>query len=58
MIDLNRTMLPGTNSFKHMFKNIKLNHSITTAMIRCGTCNIESIEDCENTPLDGIRVIF
>ncbi|WP_079914167.1 aldolase catalytic domain-containing protein [Paenibacillus sp. 32352] len=53
-----RTVFPDTRSINRIYKTIKKNNSMVVAMIDYGTCSIEHIEECRETPLDGIRVIF
>lgn len=56
--DINRTITPNTEGFNHIFQGIKKGRAIPVAMIDFGTCGIENIQDCKDTFIDGIRVIF
>lgn len=56
--DENRTILPDTDSFKPIFKNLDIKDALILAMIDFGTCGIEALSDKKDSVLDGIRVIF
>lgn len=56
--DINRTIVPNTDSYNKIFKNIKKNHAIPVAMIDFGTCSLDNIGPCGSSFIDGIRVIF
>jgi len=56
--DLNRTIQPNTKSFDILFEGIEKKHAIPLAMIDYGTCDIDNIAPCEESFIDGIRVIF
>lgn len=56
--DVNRCILPDTESFKPIFENLDISNSMIVAMIDFGTCDIEAITDKRDSVLDGIRVIF
>lgn len=56
--DINRSITPNTEGFNRIFQNIKKNRAIPVAMIDYGTCRIENIQNCDDTFIDGIRVIF
>ena len=56
--DVNRTIFPNTKSIKESFKGAKARPQILVGMIDYGTCSIDNIEDCRDSILDGIRVIF
>lgn len=56
--DINRTIQPDTASFKKIFNWHEKVNAICVAMIDFGTCPIENIENCNDSILDGIRVIF
>ena len=56
--DENRTIVPNTRCLKDFFKKLPLKNSQVVAMIDYETCDIDNIEDCSETPIDGIRVIF
>jgi len=56
--DINRCIVPDTDSLKPVFENLDISNAIIVAMIDFGTCDIEAITDQKNSVLDGIRVIF
>ena len=56
--DINRSIMPNTDAINKVFANVEKKHAIPVAMIDYGTCSIESIGQCEDTFIDGIRVIF
>lgn len=56
--DLNRTIQPDTKSLDAAFANVDKQKSMVLAMIDYGTCSLEHIAPCEESFLDGIRVIF
>ena len=56
--DINRTIMPDTKSVNKVFEGLEKGNSLVVAMIDYGTCSIENIQPCEETFLDGIRVIF
>lgn len=58
VFDENRTIQPDTDGFNQLFDGMKKKNSLIVGMIDYGTCNIEHIQKCEETFLDGIRVIF
>lgn len=56
--DINRTIMPDTKSIDSIFNIVKKRPGMVVGMIDYGTCDIKNIEPCENSFLDGIRVIF
>lgn len=56
--DINRTIQPNTEAIAETFSNVTPASSMIVAMIDYGTCGIENVQPCEDTMLDGIRVIF
>jgi 4-hydroxy 2-oxovalerate aldolase len=56
--DENRSILPDTDSFKPVFKNLDIKNAMILAMIDFGTCGIEKLTEQKDSVLDGIRVIF
>lgn len=56
--DLNRSILPDTKSVKETYGNLNREGSMIVGMIDYGTCNIDRVESCIESFLDGIRVIF
>ena len=56
--DRGRTVLPDTVSVNRMFEGIDKGKSCVLGMIDYGACSIGRLEPCDETFLDGIRVIF
>ncbi len=56
--DINRSIFPNTESINRIFGNVEKKHATPVAMIDYGTCSIDSIGRCEDSFIDGIRVIF
>lgn len=56
--DINRSILPDTDSMKPVFENLNVSNSMIVAMIDFGTCDIGAITEQKDSVLDGIRVIF
>lgn len=56
--DINRTIMPNTKCANQIFAGIDKGNSTVLAMIDYGTCNIENLQKCNETFVDGIRVIF
>jgi 4-hydroxy 2-oxovalerate aldolase len=56
--DVNRSIVPDTDSIKPIFENLDISNSMIVAMIDFGTCDIEAITEQKDSALDGIRVIF
>lgn len=56
--DFDRSIMPDTESVKKTFGKLDKKNSIIVGMIDYGTCAIENICPCEESFLDGIRVIF
>lgn len=56
--DLNRSIMPDTKSVDKIWGKISRKPSMVVAMIDYGTCGIENLDPCEESCLDGIRVIF
>ncbi|WP_252229311.1 aldolase catalytic domain-containing protein [Clostridium sp. ZBS15] len=56
--NINRTIQPTTKCYDEIFKYCNKKNSLVFAMIDYGTCKIENIAECNETFLDGIRVIF
>ncbi len=56
--DRNRSILPDTASVRTTFGMAEGRPPMVVGMIDYGTCPIECVEDCEDSFLDGIRVIF
>lgn len=56
--DINRTIMPDTESINKIFAGLDKGNAIVVAMIDYGTCKLENIQPCKDTFIDGIRVIF
>lgn len=56
--DIDRTIMPNTQSLNKIYGNVEKHNSMAVAMIDFGTCDIENIQNCCDTFIDGIRVIF
>lgn len=56
--DINRTIMPDTKCANQIFAGIDKGNSNVLAMIDYGTCSIENLQKCNETFIDGIRVIF
>lgn len=56
--DINRSIYPDTASIKTVFENVTDRPPMVVGMIDYGTCDIDNVEACEDSFLDGIRVIF
>lgn len=56
--DINRSIMPDTASVSKIWSTIDKKAPMTVGMIDYGTCSIDKIERCEDSFLDGIRVIF
>lgn len=56
--DINRSILPDTASVSRTFGRVNKKDAMVVAMIDYGTCDIEHLQSCEQSYLDGIRVIF
>ena len=58
VFDIDRTIMPNTASANAIFANVNKGSSTVLAMIDYGTCDIKNLQLCEDTFIDGIRVIF
>lgn len=56
--DYNRSIFPNTESIRKIYESVKCRPSMVVAMIDYGTCDISNIEPCNDSFIDGIRVIF
>ncbi|MCR5119806.1 MAG: aldolase catalytic domain-containing protein [Lachnospiraceae bacterium] len=56
--DRNRSILPDTASVRTTFGMAEGRPPMVVGMIDYGTCPVECIEDCKDSFIDGIRVIF
>lgn len=58
IFDKNRTIMPDTRCAEKIFGQLNKGNSIVVGMIDFGTCEVDNIQECEESYLDGIRVIF
>lgn len=58
IFDRNRTIMPDTYAINEIFKKLETQNSMIVGMIDYGTCGLDKIAQCEDTFIDGIRVIF
>lgn len=56
--DINRSMMPDTASAKKIYGKLNKKGTQVVGMIDYGTCDIANVQACENSFIDGIRVIF
>ncbi len=56
--DVNRSILPDSNSLKPIMQNLTVNNSMIVAMIDFGTCSLDRITLQKDSCIHGIRVIF
>lgn len=56
--DIERSIMPDTQSVQKIFGNLDKKNTMVVGMIDYGTCDIKNIQPCEESYLDGIRVIF
>lgn len=56
--DRDKTIQPNTESFGEIFSGIDKGDSKVVAMIDYGTCDIDNIQNCQETFIDAIRIIF
>lgn len=56
--DINRSIMPDTACAEKIFGSANRRNVMTVGMIDFGTCGIEQLQPCEESFLDGIRVIF
>ena len=56
--DINRSIMPNTQSVQEIYGNIDKGNAMIVGMIDYGTCSIKHIQPCNESYLDGIRVIF
>lgn len=56
--DENRSIQPNTRCYDKIYEGCSKKQSLVLAMIDFGTCGIENIGLCEESFIDGIRVIF
>lgn len=56
--DMNRTIMPDTNAVERIYEGLEKGQSMVVGMIDYGTCGLENLGLCNNSFIDGIRVIF
>ena len=56
--DIDRTIMPNTQAADKIFADVDKGAATVLAMIDYGTCPIENLALCDETFIDGIRVIF
>lgn len=56
--DINRSIMPDTDSVKRIFAGLDRKSTKVLGMIDYGTCAIENVKPQRESFLDGIRVIF
>ena len=56
--DINRSIMPNTESVERIWGNVKKRPQMVVGMIDFGTCSLKNIQPCSESFLDGIRVIF
>ena len=56
--DHNRSIFPNTEAVGDIWQCIEKRPPLVVGMIDYGTCSLEDIQPCEDSFLDGIRVIF
>lgn len=58
MFDMDRSITPTTKDMDMLYAGLDKKGTQVVGMIDYGTCGIENIQPCEESFLDGIRVIF
>lgn len=56
--DIDRSIMPDTDSVEKIYGMLDRKRTMVVGMIDYGTCGTEHIKPCEESFLDGIRVIF
>ncbi|MDO5559661.1 MAG: aldolase catalytic domain-containing protein [Oscillospiraceae bacterium] len=56
--DPNRSIMPDTDCVSKIYGRLDRKNSMVVGMIDYGTCSLSNIRPCEDSYLDGIRVIF
>lgn len=56
--DMNRTIMPSTDSADRIYQGLDKKESMVVGMIDYGTCSLDYIKPCKDSFIDGIRVIF
>ena len=58
VFDPDRSIMPDTKSVRKIYGGLDRKQASVVGMIDFGTCGISHVEDCRDSWLDGIRVIF
>ncbi len=58
VFDPDRSIMPDTQSVRKIYGGLDRKQAAVVGMIDFGTCGISHVEDCRDSWLDGIRVIF
>ena len=56
--DIDRSIFPDTQSADRIYSSLDKKNAMVVGMIDFGTCAIENLAPCDQSFLDGIRVIF
>lgn len=56
--DIDRSIIPDTECTGKIYGSLDQKKAMIVGMIDYGTCGIDNIQPCEESCLDGIRVIF
>lgn len=56
--DIDRSIMPSTKCVEKIYGKVDKKSSLIVGMIDYGTCAIENLQPCQDSYLDGIRVIF
>ena len=56
--DINRSIMPDTDSIEKIYGRLKPGSTMVVGMIDYGTCDISHVKPCNESYIDGIRVIF
>lgn len=56
--DIDRSIMPDTDSVGKIYGQLDRKQAQILGMIDYGTCNISNLKPCDESYLDGIRVIF
>ena len=56
--DINRSIMPDTDSIEKIYGRLNPGSTMVVGMIDYGTCDITHVKPCDESYIDGIRVIF
>ena len=56
--DINRSIFPNTESIEKIYGSSFYRPSMVVGMIDYGTCDISNVQECSDSFIGGIRVIF